>query len=148
MGAGTPLVLFVTLGLPAGAIGVAWPHMRASLGAPLAGLGLLLAAFTVGYFVASAGSGAVTLRLGTPALLMGGCGLASVGALGLSLASQWWLVPVAGLILGAGSGLVDAAVNAQVSLNRDVRYMGWLHASWALGAALGPPLVVVSLAVT
>jgi fucose permease len=148
MGAGTPLVLFVTLGLPAGAIGVAWPHMRASLGAPLAGLGLLLAAFTVGYFVASAGSGAVTLRLGTPALLIGGCGLASVGALGLSLASQWWLVPVAGLILGAGSGLVDAAVNAHVSLNRDVRYMGWLHASWALGAALGPPLVVVSLAVT
>ena len=147
-GAGTPLVLFVTLGLPAGAIGVAWPHMRASLGAPLAGLGLLLAAFTVGYFIASAGSGRVTLRLGTPALLMGGCGLASIGSLGLSVAGQWSLVPVAGLILGAGSGLVDASVNAHVSLNRGVRYMGWLHASWALGAALGPPLVVVSLAAT
>jgi fucose permease len=144
----TPLVLFVTLGLPAGAIGVAWPHMRATLGAPLAGLGLLLAALTIGYFVASAGSGRVTLRLGRATLLMGGCGLASAGSLGLSLASQWWLVPVAGLGMGAGSGLIDAAVNAHVSLNRGVRYMGWLHASWALGAALGPPLVVISLAAT
>ena len=141
-------MLFVTLGLPAGAIGVAWPYMRVSLGAPLAGLGLLLAAFTVGYFVASAGSGPVTIRLGTPALLVGGCGLASIGSLGLSLATRWWLVPVAGLIIGAGSGIIDAAVNAYVSLNRGVRYMGWLHASWAFGAALGPPLVVVSLAAT
>src|SRR5438094_61946 len=32
-----PLLTFVTLGLPAGALGVAWPYMRASFGAPLAG---------------------------------------------------------------------------------------------------------------
>src|SRR5256714_14646048 len=144
----TPLALFVTLGLPAGAIGVAWPHMRASLGAPLACLGLLLAAFTVGYFVASASSGPVRHRLGTAILLMAGCALASAGTLGLSLAGEWWLVPVAGLVIGAGSGLIDAAVNAHVALSRSVRYMGWLHACWALGAALGPPLVVISLAAT
>ena len=147
-GEGTPLVLFIALGLPAGVIGVAWPHMRASLGAPLAGLGLLLAAFTVGYFVASAGSGPVTFRFGTATLLVGGCALASIGSLGLSSAGQWWIVPLVGLVLGAGSGLIDAAVNAHVSLNRGVRYMGWLHASWAVGAALGPPLVVISLAAT
>src|ERR1700730_18200152 len=146
--ASTPLILFVALGLPAGAIGVAWPHMRASLGAPLAGLGLLLAAWTIAYFVASASSGPGTARFGTSMLLLGGCALAGAGALGLALASQWWMIPVAALPLGAGSGLVDASVNAHVSLNRGVRYMGWLHASWALGAARGPPLVVVSLAAT
>ncbi len=138
----------MTLGLPAGVIGVAWPQMRNSLGAPLAGLGLLLAAFTVGYFIASAGSGWGTRRVGTPSLLIGGCVLASVGALGLSIASRWWMVPMVGLLLGAGSGVIDAAVNAHVSLNRGVRYMGWLHASWALGAALGPPLVLISVAAT
>ena len=146
--ASTPLILFVTLGLPAGAIGVAWPHMRASLGAPLAGLGLLLAAWTVAYFVASASSGPGTARFGTSILLLGGCALAGAGALGLSLASQWWMIPVAALPLGAGSGLIDAAVNAHVSLNRGVRYMGWLHASWALGAALGPQAIVIALAAT
>jgi fucose permease len=146
--AATPLVLFVTLGLPAGIVGVAWPHMRASLGAPLAGLGLLLAAFTVGYFVASVSTGPLAARLGTPMLLMAGCGLAGAGMLGLALVPRWWMVPVVSLVAGGGSGLIDAAVNAHVSLNRGIRYMGWLHASWALGAALGPLLVVLSIGVT
>ena len=77
----TPLILFIALGLPAGAIGVAWPHMRMSLGAPLAGLGLLLAAWTIAYFVASASSGPGTARFGTSMLLLGGCALAGAGAL-------------------------------------------------------------------
>src|SRR3989454_3440825 len=145
---GTPLVLFVTLGLPAGAIGVAWPPMRASLGAPLAGLGLLLAAFTAAYFVASAGSGALRTRLGTAVLVASGCGLAAAGLLGLGLATAWWMVPVVTLLLGGGSGLIDAAANAHTSLNRGVRFMGWLHPSWAMGAALGPLLVVTSIGVT
>src|SRR5256712_7459632 len=145
---GTPLVLFVTLGLPAGAVGVAWPQMRASLGAPLAGLGLLLAAYTAAYFVASACSGFLGARLGTPTLLAAGCGLAAAGLLGLSLATAWWMVPVVTLLLGGGSGLIDAAANAHTSLNRGVRFMGWLHASWAVGAALGPPVVVASIGAT
>ena len=145
---GTPLVLFVALGLPAGAVGVAWPQIRASLGAPLAGLGLLLAAYTAAYFVASAGSGFLGARLGTAALLAAGCGLAAFGLLGLSAATAWWMVPVVTLLLGGGSGLIDAAANAHTSLNRGVRYMGWLHASWAVGAALGPALVVASLGAT
>src|SRR5712691_260786 len=148
MRSGTPLVLFVTLGLPAGAIGVAWPHMRASLDAPLAGLGLLLAAFTAAYFVASAGSGALGARLGTAVLLASGCGLAGAGLLGLGLATAWWMVPVVTLLLGGGSGLIDAVANAHTSLNRGVRFMGWLHASWAVGAALGPPIVVASIGAT
>src|SRR3989475_3747246 len=145
---GTPLVLFVTLGLPAGAVGVAWPQMRASLGAPLAGLGLLLAAYTAAYFVASACSGFLGARLGTPTLLAAGCGLAAAGLLGLSLATAWWMVPVVTLLLGGGSGLIDAAANAHTSLNRGVRFMGWLHASWAVGAALGPLVVVTSIGAT
>ena len=143
-----PLVTFVTLGLPAGAIGVAWPYVRASFGAPLAGLGLMLVSFTLAYFLGSAVSGPLTGRLGTSRLLLGGCALSTVAWLGLALASQWWLVPLVSFLAGAGSGLIDASVNAHISLNRGVRYMGWLHASWAVGAALGPPIVVLSLAGT
>jgi len=143
-----PLLTFVTLGLPAGALGVAWPYMRASFGAPLAGLGLVLATFTIAYFLASATSGPLTGRLGTSGLLVGGCTLSAVAWLGLALAPEWWIVIVVSFLAGAGSGLIDASVNAHISLNRGVRYMGWLHASWAVGAALGPPVVVVSLAGT
>jgi len=143
-----PLVTFVTLGLPAGAIGVAWPYVRASFDAPLAGLGLMLVSFTLAYFLGSAVSGPLTSRLGTSRLLLGGCALSTVAWLGLALAPQWWLVPLVSFLAGAGSGLIDASVNAHISLNRGVRYMGWLHASWAIGAALGPPIVVLSLAGT
>lgn len=122
--------------------------MRASLSAPLAGLGLLLAAWTIAYFVASASSGPGTARFGASVLLLGGCALAGAGALGLSLSSRWWMIPLAALLLGGGSGFIDAAVNAHVSLNRGVRYMGWLHAAWAVGAAVGPQAIVVSLAAT
>src|SRR2546423_4554193 len=143
-----PLVTFVTLGLPAGALGVAWPYMRASFGAPLAGLGLVLATFTIAYFLASATSGPLTGRLGTSGLLVGGCTLSAVAWLGLALVPEWWVVMRVSRLAGAGWGHIDASVNAHISLNRGVRYMGWLHASWALGAALGPPVVVVSLAGT
>ena len=146
--AATPLALFVTLGLPAGVVGVAWPHMRASLGAPLAGLGLLLASYSAAYFATSVTSGMLGVRLGTPVLIVAGCAIASAGLLGLALATRWWMVPLFGLLVGGGSGAIDAAVNAHISLNRGVRYMGWLHASWAVGAALGPILVVLSLGVT
>jgi fucose permease len=122
--------------------------MRDSLHAPLAGLGLLLAAYTTAYFAASATSGPAAARAGTPVLLIGGCGLAAIGLLGLSLATGWWMVPLLSLLYGGGSGLIDAAANAHTSLNRGVRYMGWLHASWAVGAALGPLVVVVSLGLT
>src|SRR5436309_1872506 len=143
-----PLLTFVTLGLPAGALGVAWPYMRASFGAPLAGLGLVLATFTIAYFLASATSGPLTGRLGTSGLLVGGCTLSAVAWLGLALAPEWWIVPLISFLAGAGSGFIDASVNAHISLSRGVRYMGWLHASWAVGAALGPPVVVLSLAAT
>ncbi|TMF86973.1 MAG: MFS transporter [Chloroflexi bacterium] len=122
--------------------------MRASFGAPLAGLGLMLAAFTLAYFLASAGSGPLTGRLGTSDLLLGGCALSTAAWLSIALAPQWWLVPMVSVLAGAGSGLIDASVNAHITLNRGVRYMGWLHAAWAAGAALGPPVVVLSLAVT
>lgn len=145
---GTPLILFVTLGIPAGAIGVAWPPMGAELGAPLAGLGLLLATFTAAYLASSAGSGPLGARVGTAVLLSAGCALAAAGMLGLGLATVWWMVPAVAAILGFGSGLIDAAANSHVSLDRGVRYMGWLHASWAVGAGLGPLVVVASLQAT
>lgn len=122
--------------------------MRATFGAPLAGLGLLLTAVTIAYFAGSAFTGPLAARTGQGSLVASGCALAAAGLIGLSLATRWWMIPILGLPLGAGAGLIDGATNAYVSLNRGIRYMGWLHASWALGAALGPQLVVISLAVT
>ena len=139
---------FVVLGLPTGMLGIAWPSIRAALDAPLAGLGVLLAAMTVTEFGSSGLSGAVRERFGTTALLIVPTALAAGGLALFAVADSWAGIIAAAAILGAGLGLLDAAVNMEAALKRGVRFMGALHASWALGATLGPVLIGAVLVAT
>jgi fucose permease len=139
---------FVLLGLPTGMLGIAWPSMRAALDAPLAGLGVLLAAMTLTSFGSSGASGLVRERFGTNALLLVPTVLAAGGLALFALASTWPAMIAAAAILGAGLGLLDAAVNMEAALKRGVRFMGALHASWAFGATLGPVLIGAVLVAT
>jgi fucose permease len=139
---------FVLLGLPTGMLGIAWPSMRAALDAPLAGLGVLLAAMTLTQFGSSGLSGLVRERLGTIALLLVPTVLAAGGLALFALAATWPVMVAAAAILGAGLGLLDAAVNMEAALKRGVRFMGALHASWAIGATLGPVLIGAVLVAT
>lgn len=118
--------------------------MRSTFSAPLAGLGVLLFAVTVGYIAGSSVTGPIAMRWGTARLWITGTVLEALSLLGISITGEWWLVPVLGVVGGAGSGLIDASVNTEVSLERGVRYMGWLHASWAVGAAIGPLVVLIA----
>jgi fucose permease len=138
---------FVILGLPTGMLGIAWPFMRTELDAPLAGLGVVLAAMTVTEFGSSALSGIVRTRFGTVALLLLPTALAAGGLLLFTLAQTWTTVVFAAAVLGAGLGLLDAAFNTEAALRSGIRFMGALHASWAVGATLGPPLIGLVLVV-
>jgi len=138
---------FVILGLPTGMLGIAWPFMRTELDAPLAGLGVVLAAMTVTEFGSSAVSGVVRARFGTVALLLLPTGLAAGGLLLFTLAQTWSTIIIAAAVLGAGLGLLDAAFNTEAALRRGIRFMGALHASWAVGATLGPPLIGLVLVI-
>jgi fucose permease len=133
------------LGLPAGMLGIAWPSMRASLDAPFAGLGLLVAAMTVAQFGSSAASGLLRERLGTIALLLASLAAAAGGLALFAIASGWWATILASAVLGVGIGLLDAAVNTEAALRGDIRFMSGLHGAWAIGASLGPPLVGAAL---
>jgi fucose permease len=135
----------VFLGLPTGMLGIAWPSMRASLGAPFAGLGLLVAAMTVAQFAASAASGLLRERLGSISLLLAAAAAAAGGLAIFAAASGWWATILASAVLGCGVGLLDAAVNTEAALRGDIRFMGGLHGAWAIGASLGPPLVGATL---
>ncbi|TMC46266.1 MAG: MFS transporter [Chloroflexi bacterium] len=135
----------VFLGLPAGMLGIAWPTMRVSLDAPLAGLGLLVAAMTITQFAASAASGLLRERLGTIALLLAAVAAAGGGLALFAIATGWWATILASAVLGCGIGLLDAAVNTEAALRGDVRFMSGLHGAWAIGASLGPPLVGAAL---
>jgi fucose permease len=138
---------FVILGLPTGMLGIAWPSIRAELDAPLAGLGIVLAAMTVVMFGSSAVSGIVRQRFGTIALLLVPTVLSAGGLLLFTVAQTWPTIILAAAVLGAGLGLLDAAFNTEAALRRGIRFMAALHASWAVGATLGPALIGLVLVV-
>src|SRR5919201_5345959 len=64
---------FISLGLPDGLLGVAWPSMRAFFKLPLDALGALLVMFTTGYLLSSFSSGRVLSRLSVGSLLALSC---------------------------------------------------------------------------
>ena len=80
---------FVSLGLPEGLLGVAWPSIRNSFGLSLDALGLLLATFATGYFVSSAISGRVLSRFGIGTVLSASCAVTGISLLGYSIAPTW-----------------------------------------------------------
>lgn len=129
---------FVSLGLPDSVLGVAWPDMRRSLGAPLEAAGLIAILLTVCSAVASVFSGPLNRIFGTGVVVLGSCALTVVGLLGYSLAPSYGWVLVAALPLGAGGGAVDSSLNAYVAAHCASRHMNWLHAFWGAGATLGP----------
>ena len=70
---------FVSLGLPDGLLGVAWPSMRIAFGSDLDALGTLLVATTAGYIAASLSSGRVLRHVNLGAVLALSCLLTAIG---------------------------------------------------------------------
>jgi fucose permease len=136
---------FVSLGLPDGLLGVAWPSMRATFARALDDLGVLLLALTAGSVVSSFASGQLLRRVSLGAVLAGSCALTSVALAGYAAAPRWWwLVPLA-VVLGLGGGAIDAALNTYVATTHGPRAMNWLHASYGVGATLGPLVMTAVL---
>jgi fucose permease len=99
---------------------------------------VILLAMAAGYLASSFSAGAVLARLGVGRLLVASSLLVAASAVSWA-ATPWWPAIVAGAFLsGLGAGAIDAAVNAFAASRFSPRVMTWLHASWGLGAMLGP----------
>jgi len=136
---------FVSLGLPEGLLGVAWPSIRATFGIDLDALGLLLAMFAGGYFLASAISGRVLNRFGIGSVLAVSCAATGTSLIGYSVAPSWPAMVGLGLVLGAGGGMIDAALNVYAAIQHGPRVLNWMHAAFGLGAAIGPLIMTAVL---
>lgn len=142
------LAAFIMLGLADGALGVAWPSIRAAFTRDISDLGLLLTFGSIGYLSASAGYGWLHPRLGTGVLLGMGGGLLFVGLGGIALSPEWGMVAVSAVCLGLGGGLIDTGMNAHAALVFNVASINLLHACYGLGATLGPLVITLSLVST
>jgi len=136
---------FASLGLPDGALGVAWPRVRESFGLPLDALGALLAASVTGYAGASFLAGAILARISLGALLALSCAATSAALLGYWAAPSWGAMVACGLVAGLGAGAIDAGINAFAALRFAPRMLHWLHAAYGLGTTAGPALMAHAL---
>ena len=137
---------FVSLGLPDGVLGVAWPSLRRSFDRPIDQLGLILLAMMAGYLVSSFSAGAVLARLGVGRLLVASSLLVAASAASWA-ATPWWAAIVAGaFVSGLGAGAIDAGINAFAAARFTPRVITWLHACWGLGAMAGPLVMTAVVA--
>jgi fucose permease len=140
------LMGFLLFGMRDGAVGVAWPSIRASFRQPLSALGLLVLASLGGYLVTSALSGRVGRLLPVGRQLVMASVSASAGVAVFALSTDWLLLVGASSLLGAANGIVDVNVNAHLAKHHRVGTMNLVHAGWGLGTTLGPLVVTASLA--
>lgn len=138
-------IAFISLGLPDGLLGVAWPSMRADLHQPLDALGALLFSTMVGYLVSSFFSGQILARLGVGWLLAASCALTGACLVGYTLVPAWGWVVALGVFAGLGAGAIDAGINTYIAANHGESLMQWLHASFGAGVTLGPLIMTGAL---
>jgi fucose permease len=138
-------IAFISLGLPDGLLGVAWPSIRETFSLRLDALGFLLIASTTGYIISSFLSGRLIAKLGVGGTLAASCFLTGAGLIGYTLVPQWWMMVALGLVAGMGGGAIDAGLNTYVASNFGEGLMQWLHASFGVGVTLGPIIMTVGL---
>ena len=136
---------FVSLGLPDGLLGVAWPSIRGTFGLSVDAVGALLISTTSGYVASSFSSGHVARYLNVGNLVGASCALTGLALLGYASTSSWLLLIALGACLGMGAGAVDAVLNTYAATRHGHGMLNWLHACYGIGAASGPLLMATIL---
>lgn len=136
---------FISLGLPDGLLGVAWPSMRETFGVPLDALGLLAAVQTAGYLTSSFLSGRLLRVMPIGTVLALSTLAAAAALLGFAVTPAWPLLLAFGFLAGLGGGAVDAGLNAYGARHFSARTLNWLHAFFGVGTTLGPLIVTAVL---
>jgi fucose permease len=139
---------YISLGLPDGLLGVAWPSMRRDFSLDHDAFGMLMIAMTAGYLSSSFFGGRLMahFRLGT--LLTVSTFSAAVALLVYSAAPHWSIVVIAGIAAGLGGGGIDVTLNNYIAFNHGDRLMQWLHASYGIGATAGPVIMTTAITLT
>jgi fucose permease len=138
------MTAIAAVGIFDGALGVAWPSMRATFDQPLAALGLVILAYTGGYFASSSAGGWLLERIGTGRAMVGVAASGAAGIALFALAPAWWVVLVGAVVIGVSGGAADLTLNHELARHHSMRALAFLHAAWGTGAAASP-LVVSSL---
>ncbi len=136
---------FISLGLPDGLLGAAWPVMYQELGVPISRAGVISMIIAAGTIVSSLMSDRLTLKFGPALVTAVSVAATALALLGFSISHSFWLLCLLAIPYGLGAGSVDACLNNYVALHYSSRHMSWLHCMWGVGASVGPYIMGMAL---
>ncbi|ETX10795.1 hypothetical protein MUS1_12525 [Marinomonas ushuaiensis DSM 15871] len=136
---------FISLGLPDAAHGINWPFVRIEFGVPIGWLGLVILSSGIGYLISSFSVGYLLSRLGVGRLLILSSFFVSLGLFGFYSSSSFIVFVLFAILIGMGSGAIDAGLNAYAAEHFSTRHMNWLHAAFGVGATTGPIIITTVL---
>lgn len=138
---------FISLGLPDGLLGAAWPTVYQELSVPVSYAGIIAMIISAGTIISSLMSDRLTYKLGTGKVTAISVMMTAAALLGFSTCNAFWMLCLWAIPYGLGAGSVDASLNNYVALHYESRHMSWLHCMWGVGAAVGPYIMGYVLSV-
>ena len=136
---------YVSLGLPDGLMGIAWPEIRTQFDLPMTAASIMSIIGTVGSTISSFSSGHILKRIGTGKMILFSGLLTGIAIFGFSLSTVFPVMVLFSIPHGIGAGGVDSSLNHFVSKNLTSRHMNWLHAFWGIGASIGPVIMTYAI---
>lgn len=138
---------FISLGLPDGLLGSAWPTIYQEFTVPVSYAGIISMIISAGTVLSSLMSDRLTYKLGTGKVTAISVMMTAAALLGFSTCNAFWMLCLWAIPYGLGAGSVDASLNNYVALHYESRHMSWLHCMWGVGAAVGPYIMGYVLSV-
>jgi fucose permease len=136
---------YLCVAVPFSILGLAWPSMQLSFHEPVGALGILLAFGVTASVMSSAATGRLLSRVRVGPVLALATMLAALALAVEALAPSLWVFTGGTVLFGLGFGAIDSALNAHAASHFGARDINWMHASYGLGATIGPLLVTALL---
>lgn len=131
-------ISFISLGLPDGLLGSAWPEMYKGFDVPISYAGIISMIISASTVISALLCERLVKKLGTGLLTAISVATTAIGLFLFSQSSEFWHLCLIGIPYGLGAGSVDAALNNFVAVHYKSRQMSWLHCFWGVGCSAGP----------
>ncbi len=136
---------FISLGLPDGVLGSAWPLISEQFGVPISNMGIVSMIISAGTVFSSLNSTKLIHKLGVHKVTAFSILTTAVSLFGFSSAPSFLVLCLWAVPYGLGAGSVDAALNNYVAVHFQSKHMSWLHCMWGVGATTGPYIMGMAL---
>ncbi|WP_173384848.1 sugar MFS transporter, partial [Fibrobacter succinogenes] len=83
-------------------------------------------------------------QFGTGKLVFISIALTALASVGYGFSTAFWMMCLFAIPMGIGAGAIDVAMNNFAAIHLESKHTNWLHASWGIGACLGPALLAGS----